>query len=41
MVVALRDHLRYLDSLPPSRYMDAVREDRASEDYASDPDAWN
>ena len=41
MVVVLRDHLRWLDSQPPSRWLDAITADRESEDYANDPDAWN
>lgn len=40
-MVAAREYLRWVDGLPPSRYYQAILDDRQSEDYRDDPDAWN
>jgi len=41
LIVAVREHLRWIDSQPPSRYLEAIRKDRQSDDYSRDPDAVN
>ncbi len=41
LIVTVREHERYMATLPPSRMLQAILDDRHTEEYARDPDAVN